>query len=122
MISMGGYRFFSYLGQQWVMFIIFRKKICAKKVSVSLSLISYTPGTLVPWYPDVLVSRQMGSLEKSMGRSAGLSSRFLIYPPGEWYSNQKENCTMILKIVIGLGIGATVGFGISYLSRGIGSS
>ncbi len=29
---------------------------------------------------------------------------------------------MILKIVIGLGIGVAAGFGLSYLSRGIGSS
>jgi hypothetical protein len=29
---------------------------------------------------------------------------------------------MILKIAIGLGIGTALGFGLSYLSRGIGSS
>lgn len=46
----------------------------------------------------------------------------LIYPLAGWYFYRKENRTMILKIVIGLGIGAAAGFGLSYLSRGIGSS
>jgi hypothetical protein len=64
----------------------------------------------------------MGPFQKSMGTDAGLSSLSLIYPPGEWYFYRKENRAMILKIVIGLGIGAILGFGISYLSRGIGSS
>ena len=46
----------------------------------------------------------------------------LIYPLMEWYFYSKENRAMLLKIMIGLGIGAAVGFGLSFLSRGIGSA
>jgi hypothetical protein len=39
----------------------------------------------------------------------------------QWYSCQKE-VGMILKILIGVLMGGAAGFGLSYLTRGIGSS
>jgi hypothetical protein len=45
----------------------------------------------------------------------------LIWNPRQWYRRIKE-VGMILRILIGVVLGGAAGFGLSYLSRGIGSS
>ena len=46
----------------------------------------------------------------------------LIYPCGDGIFEKRRTCMDILKIALGLVIGGVVGFGLSYLSRGIGSA
>jgi len=41
--------------------------------------------------------------------------------PMQWYSFKQE-VGMILKVLIGVLLGGAAGFGLSYLTRGIGSS